>query len=115
MSSHIRSKLLFKLLNGFTSNTPFISDLTNYLFKLSADLNLSKPRYYADSQQHRSKLRVVQALATIVCRSRNWDTRLKNALLNENNQPNVTFILELIIGRTIESSHLSKLLQEVRN
>lgn len=95
------------------SNTTFINDITNYLFKLSADLNLSKSRYYADSQQHRSKLRIVQALAVLLHRSGAWDIRLQTALLNENNQPNVTFILELMIGRTIDSSHLSKMLQEV--
>lgn len=85
----------------------------SYLFKLSAELNSSKPRYYADSQQHRSKLRVIQALAILFNRSKMWDDRLQTALLNENNQPNVTFILELMIGRTIQPSHLIKLLQEV--
>lgn len=55
----------------------------------------------------------MQALATLFSRSSTWDIRLQTTLLNENNQPNVTFILELMIGRTIEPSHLSKLLQEV--
>lgn len=92
----------------------FIDDLTNYLFNLSAQLNLSKPRYYADSQQHRSKLRIMQALAVLFGRSNKaWDIRLQTALLSENNQPNVTFILELIIGATIDPKHLTNLLAEV--
>lgn len=55
----------------------------------------------------------MQALAILFSRSPTWDIRLQTALLNENNQPNVTFILELMIARTIEPSHLSKILQEV--
>lgn len=115
MSSHIRFKFLFKLWKGFADSTctTFISNLLDYFFKLSAELNLSKPRYYGDSLQHRSKLRIVQVLAMLLSRNRTWDARLQTALLNENNQPNVTFILELMIGATIESAHLLKLLQEV--
>ncbi|XP_037024426.1 uncharacterized protein LOC119066209 isoform X2 [Bradysia coprophila] len=117
MASHIRFKFLHKLRTGFTSSgcSTFLSDLRNYLFKLSADLNLSKPRYYADSQQHRSKLRIMQALAVLLSKSNTWDGRLQAALLNENNQPNVTFILELMIGRTVDSVHLKKLLQEAKS
>ncbi len=104
---------MFSITVPFFVLSIFISDLTSYLFKLSAELNSSKPRYYADSQQHRSKLRIIQALAILFNRSKIWDDRLQTALLNENNQPNVTFILELMIGRTIDPNHLINLLQEV--
>lgn len=55
----------------------------------------------------------MQALAALLSRNTFWDDRLETALLSENNQPNVTFILELMIGRTIDTGRLSKLLEKV--
>lgn len=55
----------------------------------------------------------MQTLAVLIGRSRCWNDNLQITLLNENNQPNVTFILELMIGGTIEPNRLLQLLTEV--
>lgn len=43
-----------------------------------------------------------------------WDERLLHGILNENNQPNVTFINELIVAETVNPDYFIKLMNEVK-
>lgn len=95
------------------ATTLLLSNLRERCLSRSAALHTSKPRYYANSEHHRLKLRLIQALAAIVSVDAVWDERFADALLNESNQLNITFILECIIAYTIEPSQLFKLLDQV--
>lgn len=97
------------------ATTLLLSNLRESCLSRGAALYASKPRYYANSEHHRLKLRLIQALAAIVSVDAVWDERFADALLNESNQPNITFILECIIAFTIEPPRLLKLLDQVRD
>lgn len=97
------------------STTLLLSNLRERCLSRSAALYTSKPRYYANSEHHRLKLRLMQALAAIVSVDAVWDERFADALLNESNQLNVTFILECIVAHTIEPTRLLNLLDQVCN
>lgn len=95
------------------TTTLLLSYLKERCLSRSAALYASKPRYYANSEHHRLKLRLIQVLAAIVSVDAVWDERFADALMNENNQLNVTFILECIIAYTIEPDRLLDLLNQV--
>lgn len=95
------------------ATTLLLSNLRERCLSRSATLYTSKPRYYANSEHHRLKLRLIQALAAIVSVDAVWDERFADALLNESNQPNITFILECILAYTIEPDRLINLLEQV--
>lgn len=82
----------------------------DFLHKLHA----TKPRYYANSATHRLKLRLVQAIAVMVDLDGHTTPGLIEMLLDENNQLNVTYIVELIVGRTHQPTDLIECLHRVQ-
>lgn len=79
-----------------------LATLRDKCFSRLSQLRAAKPRYYADSEHHRLKLRLVQTLAIIEsCQPTEkcpLDDRFIHILLHENNQLNITYILECIIA-----------------
>lgn len=89
-----------------------IRELKTTLFNRNTETH--RPRYFNHCFQHSLKLRYMQALALMFKLDPVWDDRLITGILNENNQPNVTFINELIIAETIQTDHLLSLLSKVK-
>ncbi|KAJ6649786.1 putative methyltransferase TARBP1 [Pseudolycoriella hygida] len=104
--SHIRFEFIDKFLRNVDGNAA--TQLRNTLYEMSVNLNLSKSRYYPDSEQHRLKLRLVQALAILK------DHRLNEAILTEQNQVNVTYIMELIVAATSDIKDAVALLEQAK-
>lgn len=87
--------------------------LVDQLLDKSLNLSRSNHRYFADSMHHRQKLRIVQALAMVFSLKRTWDDRILTFLFDENNQHNVTFIVECIIGALLDSKRIEDILKKV--
>lgn len=58
----------------------------------------AKERYYADSQTHRHKLRIVQALCVVIKLTGTKPYSLLDIVLYETNQPNINYLIELILA-----------------
>lgn len=89
------------------------ASLLQSCFDQLQQLGSQKPRYYANSETHRLKLRLVQAIAIMSSRLPKWHDQLETMLLAENNQLNVTYIVELLVGATVEPDRLLDMIQKV--
>lgn len=61
-------------------------------------ISKSNPRYYADSLPHRQKLRLVQGLCVVTKLTATQPYPFLHHLLQETNQPNVNYLLELLLA-----------------
>lgn len=80
-------------------NEPFQADL----LKRHLSLTNKKPRYFENTTEHRIKLRIAICIFLYVTNAAKPDCsifpEIWNILLNENNQLNITYIYEYILGK----------------
>ncbi|XP_055379675.1 uncharacterized protein LOC129610906 isoform X2 [Condylostylus longicornis] len=93
--------------------------LRDKLLVESENLN-KKSRYFKNSKHHKLKLRIIQALALLssfpnIPKNYIWTDRFLMCIFEENNQTDVTYIMELVIAKTISSSKLFNLLENCSN
>lgn len=72
-----------------------------FLLDCHKECTKKKPRYFEHSREHRSKFRIACGIYILYEKLKGDDDILDeiwNILLNENNQPDVTFIYEHIVG-----------------
>ncbi|XP_058834020.1 uncharacterized protein LOC131691534 [Topomyia yanbarensis] len=85
-----------------TTNHPdgtlFLLKLERMLIEKFQLISRSKERYYADSQTHRHKLRIVQTLCVVSKLTGTKPYPLLNIVLYETNQPNINYLIELIVA-----------------
>ncbi|XP_058462631.1 uncharacterized protein LOC131437366 [Malaya genurostris] len=85
-----------------TTNHPdgtlFLLKLERMLIEKFQQISRSKERYYADSQTHRHKLRIVQTLCVVSKLTGTKPYPLLNIVLYETNQPNINYLIELIVA-----------------
>lgn len=109
----VRNSALLHLYSLPSDTTRSHTSLLQSCFEQLKHLGSRKSRYYANSETHRLKLRLVQAIAILSSRIPNWDDHLETMLLTENNQLNVTYIVELLVGHTVEPTRLLNMLAKV--
>ncbi|XP_055920161.1 uncharacterized protein LOC129951837 [Eupeodes corollae] len=87
--------------------------LKKYLIEQSKNMSIRKPRYFENSKQHRLKLRIVQALTILNYQLPHWDDYYLYAVLQENNQTNVTYMYEFLVATTISEEELFHQMQNL--
>lgn len=85
------------------------SDLVDDLMEKISDMK--NPRYFPNSLIHRMKLRCLQPVVFCSRISEKSFNILTNELLTINNQPNVTYLIEIIIAKN--SLHFFEILKDV--
>lgn len=90
-----------------------LNHFINKLFDKNNELTKTKSRYFSNSDHHRQKLAIFQALAGLISCTNHWYNNLISILQTENNQLNITIILECIIGATIPEKDMLNLLKTV--
>uniref|UniRef100_A0A8D8F103 Probable methyltransferase TARBP1 n=1 Tax=Culex pipiens TaxID=7175 RepID=A0A8D8F103_CULPI len=78
--------------------TLFLLKLERMLIERFQQISKAKERYYADSQTHRHKLRIVQALCVLLKLTGTHPYPLLEVVLYETNQPNINYLIELILA-----------------
>ncbi|XP_065089966.1 probable methyltransferase TARBP1 [Ochlerotatus camptorhynchus] len=78
--------------------TLFLLKLERMLIEKFQQITKSKERYYADSQTHRHKLRIMQALCVVFKLTGTKPYSLLEIVLYETNQPNINYLIELILA-----------------
>lgn len=78
--------------------TLFLLKLERMLVEKFLQITKAKERYYADSQTHRHKLRIVQALCVVIKLTGTKPYSLLDIVLYETNQPNINYLIELILA-----------------
>lgn len=110
------NSFLFKVQSkSSTKSNEFFNKLIDKLINEFNKITKSKPRYFADSQHHRIKLRIVQTLSILFDFTNSSNNFLLNTILNGNNQPNVNYIIECITAKTISSESLIKVLENLND
>ena len=96
---------LFKLKD--TEKEPFSTETFLFFYELEVllnrkfiDITKAKERYYADSQVHRQKLRILQTICVIFKLSGVFSSNYRDILLKETNQHNINYLLEMFIAES---------------
>uniref|UniRef100_A0A182MMT1 tRNA/rRNA methyltransferase SpoU type domain-containing protein n=1 Tax=Anopheles culicifacies TaxID=139723 RepID=A0A182MMT1_9DIPT len=76
----------------------FLLKVERMLIERFTQITKAKERYYADSITHRQKLRIVQALCVVLKLTGTKPYPLLDIMLYETNQPNINYLLELIVA-----------------
>lgn len=79
------------------------------------NMSESRIRYFNDSHHHRIKLRVIQSLAMLLEPILEDQLFIKQILLNQNNQLNITYIIELIAANILTLDEIISVLSKVIN
>ncbi|XP_053684870.1 uncharacterized protein LOC128734614 [Sabethes cyaneus] len=78
--------------------TLFLLKLERMLIEKFQQISKAKERYYADSQTHRHKLRIIQTLCVVSKLTGTKPYPLLDIVLYETNQPNINYLIELIVA-----------------
>ncbi|XP_055536831.1 uncharacterized protein LOC129725263 isoform X2 [Wyeomyia smithii] len=76
----------------------FLLKLERMLIERFQQISKTKERYYADSQTHRHKLRIIQTLCVVFKLTGTKPYPLLEIVLYETNQPNINYLIELIVA-----------------
>lgn len=76
----------------------FFEKLKMSLINKFLELSKANSRYFGDSKTHREKLRITQSLCFLFLRNSCEIAKVGQILFNENNQLNVTYLLELMVA-----------------
>ncbi|XP_052894702.1 uncharacterized protein LOC128302029 [Anopheles moucheti] len=76
----------------------FLFKIERMLIERFNQITTAKERYYANSITHRQKLRIVQALCVVLKLTGTKPYQLLEIMLYETNQPNINYLLELIVA-----------------
>uniref|UniRef100_A0A182PW31 tRNA/rRNA methyltransferase SpoU type domain-containing protein n=1 Tax=Anopheles epiroticus TaxID=199890 RepID=A0A182PW31_9DIPT len=102
--ARVRVQCVLFLYRVASTNDPnavlFLQKMEQLLIERFAELTKAKERYYADSITHRLKLRIVQALCVVLKLTGTQPYALMDVMLYETNQPNINYLLELIVANS---------------
>ncbi|XP_050333600.1 uncharacterized protein LOC126761467 isoform X2 [Bactrocera neohumeralis] len=100
---HLRLRYILSL--PIENNAIILTELLNKLEVLSS----KKPRYFENSIEHRMKMRILNAVISLLIQSEGecgCSEDILNLLLNHNNQLNITYILELLVAKCITNDDI---------
>lgn len=111
----VRGYSISFLYNILKSNlySNYINQLKETLIKRSLEMGIKKPRYFSNSFHHREKLRIIETIAFILSETKEYDDRLFKTLVEENNQPNICNLIEIILACTMPNEAFSDILNNL--
>ncbi|XP_054732953.1 uncharacterized protein LOC129240907 isoform X1 [Anastrepha obliqua] len=78
----------------------YTNTILNELLDIYKTLSIKKPRYFENSMEHRLKMRIANAIfLKIQSNTEFWNEDLLLLVLKYNNQPNVNYMLELLVAK----------------
>ncbi|KAH8244642.1 hypothetical protein KR026_003595 [Drosophila bipectinata] len=80
------------------------------LLNMNNELSRKKPRYFANSKEHRRKMRIAKAILDL---SNQWMPELWDALLCPSDQLNISFMYEYLVAKLLPT--IDPLLDQLKN
>ncbi|KAH8383237.1 hypothetical protein KR009_007541 [Drosophila setifemur] len=79
-----------------------VSSICDDLLSMNNELSRKKPRYFANSKEHRRKMRIAKALLDLIERW-TWRSGLWEALFCPSDQLNISFMYECLVAKMLPS------------
>lgn len=88
-----------------------VRSICDSLLSMNNELSSKKRRYFANSKEHRKKIRIAKAVLDLSDRW-TWSNGLWEAALNPNDQLNISFMYEYLVAKMLPS--IQPLLEQLK-